>query len=445
LKVRITEMLSDSEKEMLSYGDPLYDEHTNKGALLLSILTKFSNDYKGAIEGKLTDTTAKELYGGARINYIFNEIYVNCLLTMSPFDGLSINDIRTAIRNATGPRTALFVPEVSFELLTKRQIARLLEPSLQCVDAVFEELLRIVSQLESKELLRFGTLRERVVEVVTELLTECRLPTREMIDNLINIELAFVNNAHPDFIGSEGAINQIVDKATEEKVAQREAELKAQVMAQARAQAEADAQNLALQQQQRGRGTTTNPAARPQQPPGPQQPVIPPRATAPNTIVVSPANATKPSSSKRHSDNDKGQSMDWTGFYASGKSKHKKLVKGKTTLDNVPMAIKAEGPLTDKEQIETQLIKQLMESYFNIVRKNTQDTIPKSIMYFLVNKSKETLHNRLVESLYKEELFEELLGESPEIIARRNTTREMVQMLKRATEILNEVRDFALK
>lgn len=76
---------------------------------------------------------------------------------MSPFDGLGINDIRTAIRNATGPHTALFVPEVSFELLTKRQIDRLLEPSLQCVDAVFEELLRIVSQLESKELIRFGT------------------------------------------------------------------------------------------------------------------------------------------------------------------------------------------------------------------------------------------------------------------------------------------------
>jgi len=31
-------------------------------------------------------------------------------------------DILTAIRNATGPRPALFVPEVSFELLVKRQI-----------------------------------------------------------------------------------------------------------------------------------------------------------------------------------------------------------------------------------------------------------------------------------------------------------------------------------
>lgn len=45
-------------------------------------------------------------------------------------------DILTAIRNATGPRPALFVPEVSFELLVKRQIRRLEDPSLRCVELV---------------------------------------------------------------------------------------------------------------------------------------------------------------------------------------------------------------------------------------------------------------------------------------------------------------------
>ena len=59
-------------------------------------------------------------------------------------ENLSPLDILTAIRNATGPRTALFVPDISFELLVKRQIRRLEEPSLNCVDLVYEELLRIV-------------------------------------------------------------------------------------------------------------------------------------------------------------------------------------------------------------------------------------------------------------------------------------------------------------
>ena len=47
--------------------------------------------------------------------------------------GLTSMDILTAIRNATGPRPALFVPEVSFELLVKRQIRRLQEPSTRYV------------------------------------------------------------------------------------------------------------------------------------------------------------------------------------------------------------------------------------------------------------------------------------------------------------------------
>ena len=49
-------------------------------------------------------------------------------------------------------------------------------------------------------------------------------------------------------------------------------------------------------------------------------------------------------------------------------------------------------------------IENLLSSYFDIVRKNIQDTVPKSIMYFLVNESKETIQNELVRNLYKEEV-----------------------------------------
>lgn len=43
-----------------------------------------------------------------------------------------------------GPRPALFVPEISFELLVKRQVKRLEEPSLRCVELVHEEMQRII-------------------------------------------------------------------------------------------------------------------------------------------------------------------------------------------------------------------------------------------------------------------------------------------------------------
>ena len=51
-----------------------------------------------------------------------------------------------------GPRPALFVPEISFELLVKRQIRRLEEPSLRCVELVHEEMQRIVQHAFSQVL-----------------------------------------------------------------------------------------------------------------------------------------------------------------------------------------------------------------------------------------------------------------------------------------------------
>ncbi|KNC71020.1 hypothetical protein SARC_16448, partial [Sphaeroforma arctica JP610] len=65
------------------------------------------------------------------------------------------------MRNATGARRALFVPEVCFELLVKKQIERLQEPSLRCVELVFDELTRIVVQCENiNDLMRFDELKK---------------------------------------------------------------------------------------------------------------------------------------------------------------------------------------------------------------------------------------------------------------------------------------------
>lgn len=112
---------------------------------MLTLLSRFAHNFQCAVEGKgFTQDGVEmfELYGGARINYIFTEIFGKSLLTIDPFEALTDEEIRTAIRNANGIRPALFVPEISFDLLVKRQIARLEQPGLQCVDLVFDELLR---------------------------------------------------------------------------------------------------------------------------------------------------------------------------------------------------------------------------------------------------------------------------------------------------------------
>ncbi|XP_026326390.1 dynamin-1-like protein isoform X7 [Hyposmocoma kahamanoa] len=198
LKVRVNVMISQFQSLLNSYGEDVSD----KSQTLLQIITKFASAYCSTIEGTARNIETTELCGGARICYIFHETFGRTLDSIHPLVGLTRMDILTAIRNATGPRPALFVPEVSFELLVKRQIRRLEDPSLRCVELVHEEMQRIVQHCGTEvqqEMLRFPRLHQRIVDVVTQLL-RTRLPaTNSMVENLVAIELAYINTKHPDF------------------------------------------------------------------------------------------------------------------------------------------------------------------------------------------------------------------------------------------------------
>lgn len=72
--------------------------------------------------------------------------------SINPFEYLSEQDIQTAIKNASALSPSLFVPEGAFEVLIRQQIARLLEPSLDCAYEVYEELRKIVISIKIPEL-----------------------------------------------------------------------------------------------------------------------------------------------------------------------------------------------------------------------------------------------------------------------------------------------------
>jgi len=96
---------------------------------------------------------------------------------------------------------------------------------------------------------------------------------------------------------------------------------------------------------------------------------------------------------------------------------------------------------TPREQLELSVIKRFIKSYFEIVKKNVSDTVPKSIMLMLINLSKERLQQDLALTLYREEKFEELLSENPEIAQKRKQTNDLLSVLRKSLDIVNEVRD----
>lgn len=98
-----------------------------------------------------------------------------------------------------------------------------------------------------------------------------------------------------------------------------------------------------------------------------------------------------------------------------------------------------EPKLSDREQMETDLIRNLITSYFNIVRETVADQVPKAIMHLLVNFSKGNVQNRLVAELYKEELFDALLYEDENLAQERDKCSKLLQVYKEANKIIQEV------
>jgi dynamin 1-like protein len=82
--------------------------------LVLNIVAKYSAAYAEFLEGRFVKDTAVELKGGSRLNYIFYENFTVAISNIDPFDALTDDDIKTAIRNASSLRPNLFVPEVAF-------------------------------------------------------------------------------------------------------------------------------------------------------------------------------------------------------------------------------------------------------------------------------------------------------------------------------------------
>ena len=92
-----------------------------------------------------------------------------------------------------------------------------------------------------------------------------------------------------------------------------------------------------------------------------------------------------------------------------------------------------------REEMETQLIRSLISSYFNIVRQSIQDVIPKAIMHFLVNHTAQHVQNRLVASLYNPDLFANMLNEDEALVAERTRVKALLDAYKEAFKTLSDV------
>lgn len=215
IKARLNTLMGQTQQELASYGDLYFSGKEHRGSLILQQMTRFANSFISSIDGTSTEISTKELCGGARIYYIFNSVFGSSLESIDPTSNLSALDIRTAIRNSTGPRPSLFVPEMAFDLLVKPQIKLLEIPSHRCVELVYEELIKICHTCGSTELSRYPRLQAKLIETVSDLLRERLGPASNYVESLISIQRAYINTNHPNFLGAAAAMSNVVNARQE--------------------------------------------------------------------------------------------------------------------------------------------------------------------------------------------------------------------------------------
>ncbi|XP_042748187.1 dynamin-2, partial [Lagopus leucura] len=166
LRSKLQSQLLSLEKEVEEYKNFHPDDPTRKTKALLQMVQQFGVDFEKRIEGSGDQVDTLELSGGARINRIFHERFPFELVKME-FDEKDLRrEISYAIKNIHGVRTGLFTPDLAFEAIVKKQVVKLKEPCLKCVDLVIQELINTVRQCTSK-LGPYPRLREETERIVT--------------------------------------------------------------------------------------------------------------------------------------------------------------------------------------------------------------------------------------------------------------------------------------
>lgn len=492
IKARLNTLMGQTQQELASYGDVKFTGKEHRGSLILQLMTRFATMFISSIDGTSSEISTKELCGGARIYYIFNSVFGNSLETINPTQNLSVHDIRTAIRNSTGPRPSLFVPELAFDLLVKPQIKLLEIPSQRCVELVYEELIKICHNCGFNELARYPRLQGKLIEVVSDLLRERLGPCSSYVESLISIQRAYINTNHPNFLGAAAAMASVMqDKQDREKKIAADAE---KAKRDARRKKELNGVNGA----EDGEEDTEH-----QQTPG----ALPVRSAvkAKESRSMSPAigrdghrighAASMPNGAGAGAGKDSFLNYFFgkeNGPSAGPLPQHSAITsasrhvsqniepsisasfrRGDTRTASLPEPVADEEheentgfvshtvlpgthiqsannkllqphddsnpALTEREALETELIRRLISSYFAIVRESTADQVPKAVMHLLVNHSKDVVQNRLVSELYKEELFEELLYEDDAIKSEREKCEKLLGTYKEAAKIIGEV------
>ncbi|XP_031667025.1 dynamin-2 isoform X3 [Oncorhynchus kisutch] len=443
LRSKLQSQLLSLEKEVEEYKNFKPDDPTRKTKALLQMVQQFGVDFEKRIEGSGDQVDTAELSGGARINRIFHERFPFELVKME-FDEKELRrEISYAIKNIHGVRTGLFTPDLAFEAIVKKQIIKLKEPCLKCMDLVIQELINTVRQCTNK-LGSYPRLREETERIVTTYVRERDIKTKDQVLLLIDIELSYINTNHEDFIGFANAQQRTTVTAAinnKKRVMPNQVirrgwltinisimkggskdywfVLTAESLSWYKDEEEKEKKymlpldNLKLRDVEKGFMSTKH------------------------TFAIFNTESRNVYKDLRQIELacDTQEDVDsWkASFLRAGVYPEKDQVDSE---DTGPAESFSMDPQLER-QVET--IRNLVDSYIGIVNKSIRDLMPKTIMHLMINSAKDFIHSELLAYLYSCGDQGSLMEESADQAQRRDEMLRMYHALKEALLIIGDI------
>ena len=98
IKARITQQLAKYNAELVTLGGPMGDQ--SGGNVIIQVITEFTTEFRTVIDGNTNELSLNELSGGARISFVFHELFNNGVKSIDPFDQVKDGDVRLLLYNS---------------------------------------------------------------------------------------------------------------------------------------------------------------------------------------------------------------------------------------------------------------------------------------------------------------------------------------------------------
>ncbi|KAM9362602.1 dynamin-2-like isoform 5-T5 [Symphorus nematophorus] len=441
LRSKLQSQLLSLEKEVEEYKNFRPDDPTRKTKALLQMVQQFGVDFEKCIEGSGDQVDTSNLSGGAKINRIFHERFPFELVKME-FDEKELRkEISYAIKNIHGVRTGLFTPDMAFEAIVKKQVIKLKDPCLKCVDLVVTELVALIRKCTEK-LGSYPRLREETERIVTTYIRERDSKTKDQVLLLIDIELSYINTNHEDFIGFANAQQRTAANATKKRVMPNQVirrgwltinisimkggskdywfVLTAESLSWYKDEEEKEKKymlpldNLKLRDVEKGFMSSKHVFA---------------------IFNTEQRNVYKDLRQIELACDTQEDVDSWkASFLRAGVYPEKDQPESEDAM--IPGDTVSMDPQLER-QVET--IRNLVDSYIGIVNKSIRDLMPKTIMHLMINSAKDFIHSELLAYLYSAGDQGSLMEESAEQAQRRDEMLRMYHALKEALVLIGDI------